>query len=114
MAVVKQITQYETKDGKVFLTLEEAELYEFQLDNQAEIDAAVEAYLNTVKLADRARSIQGNASRNFLAFYIKWIQDGKPAVERTVFDTPKVDKAEADAAGAVADEAVADEAEMQF
>ena len=108
MAIVRQITQYEAKDGSVFLTEAECDAHEFMLDNKAEIDAATEAFVNTIGAVGRSRNGKINTSSEFLAFYIPWVAAGKPVVERTVFE-PEVVEAPEDAA--VADEAVAAEGE---
>lgn len=89
MAKVIQVTQYEANDGSLFLTEAECDAHDFKLLNGAKIDAAKEAFLNTTKAIDRSRNMQGNVIENFLAFYLPWVEAGKPVVERTVFDTPK-------------------------
>lgn len=89
MAVAKTVVQYETVDGSLFTSEAEANAHEFMLENKAEIDAAVEAFVNTVGAIDRSRNMKINTASEFLAFYIPWVQAGKPAVERTVFDTVK-------------------------
>lgn len=105
MAIVRQITQYEAVDGSIFNTAAECDAHEFMLENKAEIDAAVEAFVNTIGAIDRSRSGKMNTAAEFLAFYLPWVAAGKPVVERTVFDTPKPEKVEAEgeAAEAAAD-----------
>jgi len=89
MAKVVTVVQYEAVDGSVFTSEAECNAHEFKLAHGAEIDAAAEAFLNTIGAIDRSRNMQGNVVKNFLAFYLPWVDAGKPAVERTVFDTPK-------------------------
>lgn len=106
MAKVVTITQYEANDGSLFLTEAECNAHDFKLENGAAIDAAAEAYANTMKLTDRSRSMQVNTVSAFLAFYLPWVEAGKPEVERTVFDTPKDAPVVAEAAVAEVAEAV--------
>lgn len=89
MAKVVVVTQYEANDGSLFLTEAECDAHEFLLANKVEIEAAAEAFANTVGAIDRSRSIKVNGATEFLAFYIPWVEAGKPVVERTKFDTPK-------------------------
>lgn len=108
MAKVVTVTQYEANDGSLFLTEAECNAHDFMLENKAEIDAATEAFVNTIGAIDRSRNMKINTASEFLAFYIPWVQAGKPAVERTVFDTPKEapvveGEAAAEAADAVAE-----------
>lgn len=95
MAKVVTVVQYEANDGSLFMSEAECNAHDFKLENGAKIEAAKEAFLNTNKLADRSRSMQGNTVENFLAFYLPWVEAGCPEVERTVFDTPKAVVAEA-------------------
>lgn len=111
MAKVVTVTQYEANDGSLFNTAAECDAHDFKLENGPKIEAAKEAYLNTMKLVDRSRSMQGNTVENFLAFYLPWVEAGSPAVERTVFDTPKPVAEVAETAGEAAPEA-APEADM--
>ena len=89
MAKVIQVTQYEANDGSLFLTEAEANAHDFKLENGAAIDAATEAFVNTIGAIDRSRNMKINTAAEFLAFYLPWVEAGKPVVERTVFDTPK-------------------------
>ena len=108
MAKIVTVTQYEANDGSLFLTEAECNAHDFKLENGAKIEAAKEAFLNTIGAADRSRSMQGNTVEAFLAFYLPWVEAGEPVVERTVFDTPKAVKPVVVAA---AEEAVADAGE---
>jgi len=108
MAIVtKQVVQFETADGSVFSTEHEALAHEFKLENGAEISAAAEAFVNTLGAIDRSRNMKINTVEEFLSFYLPWVANGKPVVERTVFDTPK---AEAAVEGAEASEEAKTEA----
>ncbi|AGV99235.1 hypothetical protein PM1_019 [Pectobacterium phage PM1] len=116
MAKVVTVTQYEAVDGSLFLSEAECNAHEFKLENGARIEAAAEAFLNTTKAIDRSRNMQGNVIANFLAFYLPWVEAGSPAVERTVFDTPKAEKvegAEGEAAAPAVAEVAADGTEEQ-
>lgn len=106
MAKVVTVTQYEANDGSLFLSAAEADAHDFMLENKAEIDAATEAFVNTLGAIDRSRNMKINVASEFLAFYIPWVQAGKPVVERTVFDTPKAEAVEVsdEAKSEVADE----------
>lgn len=89
MAIAIQITQYQAEDGSLFTSAAECDAHDFKLKNGAEIDAAAEAFVNTIGAIDRSRNMKTNVVGEFLAFYLPWVEAGKPVVERTVFDTPK-------------------------
>lgn len=109
MAKIVTVTQYEANDGSLFLSEAECNAHDFKLENGAKIEAAVEAFANTMKLVDRSRSMQSNTVASFLAFYLPWVEAGCPEVERVAFDTPKeVKVAEAEVVEAV--EAAVEEA----
>lgn len=91
MAKIVTVTQYEAEDGSLFLTEAECNIHDFKLKNGAKINAAAEAFVNTLGAIDRSRSIKLNGAVEFLAFYLGWVEAGEPVVERTVFDTPKVE-----------------------
>lgn len=111
MAKIVQVTQYEAEDGSLFLSAAEADAHDFKLKNGAEIDAAAEAFVNTVGAIDRSRNMKINTVGEFLAFYLPWVEAGKPVVERTVFDTEKAAAPEVDpAATGEVKEAVAEQA----
>jgi len=118
MAKVVTVTQYEAIDGSLFTSEAECNAHEFRLANGAKIDAATEAFLNTVGAIDRSRNMQANTIKNFLSFYLPWVEAGEPVVERTVFDTPKeteapvAEEAKAEVAAEVAAEPAAEEAPM--
>lgn len=92
MAKVVQIQMYEANDGSQFPTAAEADAHDFKLEHADKITAAAEAFVNTTKRIDRARSSATNMVGEFLAFYIPWMEAGCPEVERTAFDTPKPEK----------------------
>ncbi|MBG6242965.1 MAG: hypothetical protein EKE20_14605 [Candidatus Symbiopectobacterium sp. Dall1.0] len=92
MAKVVQIQMFEANDGSQFMTAAEADAHDFKLENQSKIDAAAEAFCNSLQKIDRARSMATNFVGEFLAFYIPWIEQGSPEIERTAFDTPKAEK----------------------
>lgn len=89
MAKIVQIQMFEANDGSQFATAAEADSYDFKLEHAAKIEAAGEAFCNTVGKIDRARVQAMNLVGEFLAFYIPWQEAGMPEVERTAFDTPK-------------------------
>ena len=97
MAKLVTVVQYEAVDGSQFLSEAECNAYEFMLENKAEIDAAGEAFVNTVGAIDRSRNMKLNVVSEFLSFYIPWVEAGKPVVERTVPDTVKEETAPAEA-----------------
>lgn len=107
MAKIVTVTQYEAVDGSVFLTESECDAHEFMLENGVKINAAADAFLNTTKAIDRSRNMQLNVIKNFLAFYLPWVEAGEPVVERTVFDTVKEEKAATDEEKAAVAEEVA-------
>ncbi|QQV88335.1 hypothetical protein Fifi44_00032 [Erwinia phage Fifi44] len=107
MAKVVTVTQYEANDGSLFLSEAEANAHDFKLENGAQIEAAAEAFVNTIGAIDRSRNMQVNTVTNFLAFYLPWVEAGRPTVERTVFDTPKEAKVVEDDAAKAADAEVA-------
>ena len=106
MAIVRQITQYEAKDGSLFLTEAECNQHEFLLDNKAEIDAAGEAFVNTIGACGRSRNGKLNTVSEFLSFYIPWVEAGKPVVERTVMEPEVVEAPVAEGVAEVAADAV--------
>lgn len=110
MAVASvQITQYQTEDGSVFLSLAEAEAHEFKLKNGELIRVAAESFVNAKGAIDRSRNMQLNTITDFLAFYLPWVEAGSVFVERTVEDTPKPVAVEgAEAAAEVAGEVPAE------
>ncbi|MFZ4217033.1 hypothetical protein ACEV6Q_04105 [Enterobacter ludwigii] len=121
MAKVVQIQMYEANDGSQFPTAAEADAHDFKLEHADKITAAAEAFVNTTKRIDRARSSATNMVGEFLAFYIPWMDAGCPEVERTVFDTPKPEKVvevdvtetpDATATAEAGDVEVADEGEL--
>lgn len=89
MAKVIQITQYEANDGSMFTTEAAANAHDFMLENKAEIDRTAEMFCNSIQAIDRSRSGKTNTVSEFLAWYLPWIDAGKPGVERVAFDTPK-------------------------
>lgn len=112
MAKAIQITQYEANDGSLFLSAAEADAHDFKLENGAAIDAATEAFVNTIGAIDRSRNMKINTAAEFLAFYLPWVEAGKPVVERTVFDTPKEEAKTAEADEKAGEVAQATEAEQ--
>lgn len=113
MAQVVTITQYQAKDGSLFTSAVEADNHDFMQENAEKIEVAVESFANALGLIDRARSGKVNTAKDFLAWYMQWVDAGSVPVERTVFDTPKEDAVAVKEAEAVAEnvvaEAVADE-----
>lgn len=109
MAKVIEVVQYEAQDGSRFNTAAEADAHDFKLENGAKIEVMAEAFLNTTGAIDRSRNMQKNVIEAFLAFTLPRLAAGTELepVERTVFDTPKVEKEVAAEATAQADEVVA-------
>lgn len=95
MAKVIEVVQYEANDGSRFNSAAEADAHDFKLENSAKIDLISDAYLNTIGAIDRSRNMQKNTIEAFLAFHLPRVAAGTDLepVERTVFDTPKADKA---------------------
>lgn len=91
--VIAAVQMFPTADGQVFTTLEEAQAHQFQLDNEALLNSIAENHANDLKLIDRARSGRVNAVKEFLAWYLPWVEAGSPDIERTAFDTPKEERA---------------------
>lgn len=110
MAVVIQVTQYQAKDGSLFLTEHECDAHDFKLENGAKIEVIAEAFLNTTGAIDRSRNMQKNVIEAFLAFHLPRVAAGTELepVERTKFDTPKAEKEVVDAAAEQAEAAVAE------
>lgn len=108
MAKTVEIVMYEAADGSRFDSAAAADAHDFKLENGAKIDLYTENFLNATGAIDRSRSIQFNAIQAFLAFHLSRIAAGNvdEVVERTVFDTPKVEKEAAAEATETAKEAV--------
>jgi len=106
MAKIIQIQMFEANDGSQFATAAEADAHDFKIENAVKIAAAAEAFANTNGKIDRARVQAVNLVTEFLAFYIPWLENGSPEVERTVFDTPKKEVVEVAVVGG---EAVAED-----
>ena len=108
MAKTVEIVMYEAQDGSRFDSAAAADAHDFKLENGAKIELYTENFLNATGAIDRSRSIQSNAIQAFLAYHLGRVAAGTvdEVVERTVFDTPKVEKevaadVEATAAAAV-------------
>lgn len=107
MAKTVEIVMYEAQDGSRFDSAAAADAHDFKLENGAKIELYTENFLNLTGAIDRSRSIQKNAIEAFLSVHLARIANGTvdEVVERTVFDTPKVEKevaAEATEAAAAA------------
>lgn len=109
MAKVIEVVVYEAADGSRFDSAAAADAHDFKLANGAKIALYTENFLNATGAIDRSRNMQKNTIEAFLAYHLGRIEAGtvEEVVERTVFDTPKEDKAVEVAADAQAEEAVA-------
>ncbi len=97
-----------TEDGQKFDTAEEAQAHQFALENDAELTAIVENHCNDLKLIDRSRALRAGAAKEFMAWYMQWDANGRPTIERTVFDSepaPRKKKGEGDAEAPAEEEA---------
>ena len=98
-----------TEDGQKFDTAEEAQTHQFVLENDAELTAIVENHCNDLKLIDRSRALRAGAAKEFMVWYMQWDANGRPTIERTVFDsepTPRKKKGEGDAEAPAEEEEV--------
>ena len=114
MAKVIEVVVYEAADGSRFDSAAAADAHDFKLANGEKIAKYTENYLNATGAIDRSRNMQKNTIEGFLAFHLGRIEAGtvEEVIERTVFDTPKEDKAVEVAADAAAEAAVAAEGEQ--
>ena len=110
MAVVIQVTQYQAKDGSLFLTEQECDAHDFKLENGAKIELYTDNFLNATGAIDRSRNMQKNTIEAFLSYHLDRVNKGtvEEVVERTKFDTPKAEKEVVDAAAEQAEAAVAE------
>ena len=110
MAVVIQVTQYQAKDGSLFLTEHECDAHDFKLENGAKIELYTDNFLNATGAIDRSRNMQKNTIEAFLSYHLDRVNKGtaEEVVERTKFDTPKAEKEVVDAAAEQAEAAVAE------
>ena len=114
MAKVIEVVVYEAADGSRFDSAAAADAHDFKLANGEKITKYTENFLNATGAIDRSRNMQKNTIEAFLSYHLAAIEAGtvEDAVERTVFDTPKEDKAVEVAADAAAEAAVAAEGEQ--
>ena len=110
MAVVIQVTQYQAKDGSLYLTEHECDAHDFKLENGAKIELYTDNFLNATGAIDRSRNMQKNTIEAFLSYHLDRVNKGtvEEVVERTKFDTPKAEKEVVDAAAEQAEAAVAE------
>lgn len=111
MAKVIEVVVYEAADGSRFDSAAAADAHDFKLANGEKIAKYTENFLNATGAIDRSRNMQKNTIEAFLSFHLAAIEAGtvEDVIERTVFDTPKEDKAVEVAAEAQAEEAVGEE-----
>ena len=69
---IQNVQSFKTADGEIFATLAAAEAHELFLENKEAIDAAVEAYVNTLGATGRSRAIKIAGAVAFLSFYLGW------------------------------------------
>lgn len=83
MARIVEITRYESEDGTLFNTLEEANSHDTLMKNKEHIASVVEAYADANKLVDRVRARVVKEASAFLAFYLTYNDSSCPEVPST-------------------------------